>query len=198
MISCLLLAAGLSSRFGSPKALAGISGKPAIVILQEKLTASCVDAITIVLGAHCEVIKPHLLNHKKIATVYNKDYLLGQTSSFQAGLRYLPQKTTGIMLLPVDYPFIEQKTFDQLVDSFVSQSPLFLIPTYKRQKGHPPIFSITLKPKFLKLNQSQGINSVIWKNQSSGVFFPVDDPGVVKNFNTREELSQLLRPERHS
>ena len=118
MISCVLLSAGLSSRFGSPKALAKISGKTLIERLQKTLLGSFVDEVVIVLGAYAEQIQPFILNHKKVKVVYNKDYNLGQTSSFKAGVNEISSTSDGIMLYPVDYPFVGKDTLMYLIDSF--------------------------------------------------------------------------------
>ena len=99
MISCILLSAGLSKRFGSPKALADISGVSVIRYIQNTLIESKIGEIVVVLGANKEKIKSHILNHKKIKVVYNKDYNFGQTSSFKAGLSQISNDSKGIMLL---------------------------------------------------------------------------------------------------
>ena len=86
MISCILLTAGLSNRFRSPKALARLGQDTVIEHLQKTLINTQISDIVIVLGAEAETIKPFLLNHKKIRFVYNKNFNFGQTSSFKTGL----------------------------------------------------------------------------------------------------------------
>ena len=112
MVTCVLLSAGESQRFGSPKALAKTSQKTAIEDLQDTLIASIADDIIVVLGAYAEAIGPHVFNHKKVRIVHNKDYKLGQTSSFQAGLRALKDNASAVLLTPVDCPFIRTSTVD--------------------------------------------------------------------------------------
>src|SRR3989344_7860118 len=114
MISCLLLSAGFSSRFGSPKALARLNDRALIEHLQELLLATQLHEVIIVLGHGAEQIKPFLFKHKKIKVVYNKDYKFGQTSSFKCGLKEVALQAAGIMLLPIDYPVIKAETFDTL------------------------------------------------------------------------------------
>ena len=87
MITCILLSAGLSERFGSPKALACLSDSTVIEHLQNTLLQSCCDKIIVVLGAHASLIQPFIFIHSRIRVVYNKDYYFGQTSSLQAGWR---------------------------------------------------------------------------------------------------------------
>ena len=190
MIACILLSAGLSTRFGSPKALAKLNGRTVIEYVLQTLIDSKLDQIIVVLGAQADEIKAHILKHKKVKVVYNKDYNLGQTSSFKAGLEAL-QGESGIMLLPVDLPCIKKETIDQLIDQFLAQKPKILIPTYQQKRGHPPLFASNFKELFLGMDNLTGINSLEHQHESEIVFFPVDDPGIAKSFNTQEEFNAI-------
>ena len=191
MISCVLLSAGESSRFGSPKALAKLNHGNVIENIQEKLLQVGVDEIVIVLGAWSQEIKTSLLKHTQIKVVYNKDYNLGQSSSFKVGLQQISPAAEGILLWPVDYPFILQATIQTLVDSFKKDVPLILIPTYQNKKGHPPIFHKRLKNEFLNLDHTKGINTIGQKYEDQVKLFPVNDSAVIKSFNTQEEFNEL-------
>src|SRR3989338_2338939 len=191
MISCLLLSAGFSSRFGSPKALARLNGQTLIEHLQKLLLSTQLHEIIIVLGHGAEEIKPFLFKHKKITVVYNKDYKFGQTSSFKCGLKDVTAQATGILLLPVDYPVIKAETFDTLITLFEKKKPVALIPSYQDQKGHPPILNVGLKNEFLALKDSVGVNTVFHHHRDDVTVLPVDDAGVLKSFNTKEESDHL-------
>ena len=193
MVSCILLAAGLSQRFGSPKALARFNGETVIARLQAMLVASRADEIVIVLGAFADEIKPHLLKHGKIRSVHNKDFQLGQTSSFKTGLRAVSDGAQGILLLPVDYPLLQKDTVDQLIDHFTEHSPLILVPVFDDRKGHPPLFSRRLRTEMLALENSQGINSIEHAHSQETVLLPVNDPGVLRAFNTQDEFEEIRR-----
>lgn len=193
MFTCILLCGGASRRFGSPKALATLDGETVIQRLQKLLLRTQVSEIITVLGAHASRIKPHLLKHKTIKVVHNKDYKFGQTSSFKAGLRCASQTTRGILLLPVDYPLIREDTINTLIDFYKENSPLILIPTYEGQKGHPPLFSNRLRGDFLALDNTSGLNSLAHVYETQTKLLPVSDRGVVQTFNTREEFEALKR-----
>ncbi len=193
MISCILLCAGLSLRFGSPKALAKLNGLTVIDYEQQVLLQSSIDEIVVVLGAEADKIKPHILKHKKIKFVHNKDYNLGQTSSFKVGLSAIHKDTKGIMLLPVDFPVIKRSTFDSLVKAFLKDSSLVLIPTFQQKKGHPPIFNVQLKSEFLALDNTFGLNTITHRHPSDTKLLMVDDPGILRSFNTLQEFIQLKK-----
>ena len=191
MISCILLSAGHSQRFGHPKALAIFNKKPLIEHIENILIQSPIDEIIIVLGAYSNEILPYVLKDTKIKAIFNKDYPLGQTSSFKSGLKETSSDSLGIMLLPVDYPFIKNETLKLLIDSFFSQKPQILIPTYKNRKGHPLIFSANLKAEFLDLDNSIGVNSIAQDKSRGVALLAVDDPAVISTFNTPEEFEKL-------
>lgn len=198
MISCILLSAGESLRFGSPKALADLGGKTVIRTLQETLIASRVDEIIVVVGASLNAVKPHILKHKKVKVVYNKDYNLGQTSSFKAGLQTVSPATQGIFLLPADFPLITTETVDHLIQEFLfppqgeSQGqPLILLPTHEGKKGHPPLFSARLRKELSDLDETLGVNTVVHRHPDETRLFPVEDSGVVMSFNTQEEFERI-------
>lgn len=191
MISCILLSAGSSSRFGSPKALAKLTHETIIEHLLKLLIAADIDEIIVVLGAGADQIKPFLFKHKKIRIVHNKDYKLGQTSSFKTGLTAVTPQATGVLLMPVDYPMVQPDTIQALIASFKEKSPLLLIPTYQDHKGHPPLFAARLKKEFLALDNSVGINTIIHRHPTETMLLAVPDPGVIQNFNTQEEFERL-------
>jgi molybdenum cofactor cytidylyltransferase len=193
MFSCILLSAGFSQRFGSPKALARFDGETIVTILQKTLLKSLVDEIVIVIGAHQEAIKPFILNHKRVKLVYNKDYKFGQTSSFQSGLKAVSPESRGIFLLPVDFPFVQSLTFDRLIKIFLKEQCQILIPTYQGHKGHPPLFSNKLKAEILALPTEAGVNTLIHKYSQFTANWEIHDEGVILSFNTGEEFQVICR-----
>lgn len=191
MITCVLLSAGLSERFGSPKALAKLHNETVIERLLKMLDKTQVSEIIVVLGAYADQIKPLLLDHTKVRFVYNKDYNFGQTSSFKAGVEDVLSDVRGIMLLPVDYPLISADTINALIRCFLEDNPRILIPTFEGKKGHPPLFSANLRDEFLALDNESGLNMIAYAHQPETISFPVEDAGVISTFNTLDEFESI-------
>lgn len=192
MISCIILAAGLSSRFGSPKALATINESPAITFLLKNICSSRIDEIIVVLGSDSDAIEPHLFKHKLIRVVYNNDYKFGQTSSVQTGLKALSSHTDAFMILPVDCSFIQTKTIDKLIEHYIRNHPQILIPAFNLKKGHPPVFKQELKENILKLSYAEGLNKITQNPAYSTETLELPDPGIIQTFNTPDELARIL------
>ncbi|MBZ0167440.1 MAG: nucleotidyltransferase family protein [Candidatus Omnitrophica bacterium] len=193
MLSCILLAAGQSQRFGSVKALALIEEQPLIRRLQQTILSADIGELIIVLGAHSDKIEPYLLNHSQVVIVHNKDHNFGQTSSFQCGLRRLDPAANGIMLLPVDYPFLTKETLVQLSAAFATNTSNIIIPVFNGRRGHPPVFPVTMVREILDLPVTEGLNTVQHRYADCCQECPVTDPGVVATFNTPQELTALLK-----
>lgn len=192
MISCVILSAGKSSRFGSPKALARINGETVIEHQQKTLLKTRINEIIIVLGAYAEEIEPFVFNSERINIVFNKNHKSGQTSSFKSGLEKVSSESKGVMLLPVDYPFVRPETFNVLSEKFLEIRPSIIVPVHGNKKGHPPIFSSNLKGEILSLSNSTGLNTLIHKYEEDIFCFPVEDAGVCKTFNTKVEFEKIL------
>ncbi len=193
MVSCILLAAGESLRFGSPKPLARINSQTVIEFILSRLLKTKLAEIIVVLGAEAHTISPYVSKNERIKIIMNKEFACGQISSFKTGLTALAPTTRGIMLLPVDVPLITLKTIDLLIDEFLKNSCLILIPTYKGKRGHPPIFSIQLREEFQDLKNEEPLFSIQRKYDADTLKLPVDDEGVVLSFNTPQEFEQLIQ-----
>ncbi|HOW36350.1 MAG TPA: nucleotidyltransferase family protein [Candidatus Omnitrophota bacterium] len=191
MISCILLSAGLSRRFGSPKALARLNQQTVVEYILNILIDSKLSEIIVVLGDRYQEIKPYILNHEKVKVVYNKDYIFGQTSSFKAGLRNVSKECRGVMLLPVDMPAVKGETIDRIIDKFLSGNFSFLIPSYQRKRGHPPVFGAQFKEQLLQWDDKKGLNEFERKYNGQTVCLPVDDKGILLSFNTPEEFEAV-------
>ena len=193
MVSCIVLAAGTSVRFGSPKPLALFGASPVIEALQEKLLQTLLSEIIIVLGHEAERIRPSIFKDPRIRTIVNSEYHLGQTSSFKTGLKMIDPGSQGIMLLPVDMPAFKTETCEILIATFLRNSCLACVPTFEGRKGHPPIFSYRLKREFMELKDEESLATVLRSHDAEIIKVPVADEGVVLSFNTPKELQNIIR-----
>ncbi|MEW6170373.1 MAG: nucleotidyltransferase family protein [Candidatus Omnitrophota bacterium] len=191
MVSIILLAAGESKRFGSPKQLAKINSTTLIEYLISKLEKTKVDEIIVVLGAYKEKIEKLIPSYIKIAT--NKDYQEGQTSSLKIGLENISSDAKYFLVLPVDIPAISAETIDFVIDKFINSKFLIGIPSYKNQKGHPPIYSIKLKNQILELKNNKPLYTINHQFIGQTLDIPVDDKNILFNINTPEDLEKIRK-----
>ncbi len=113
-LHAIVLAAGGSTRFGSPKQLARVNGQP---LLQRVLALAAEQfgpAVTVVLGAHAAEISA-TLPPGSASVVINRDWQEGLASSIRAGLQRLPGACDGALLLLADQPLVSTEGLRRLV-----------------------------------------------------------------------------------
>ena len=142
-IHALLLAAGESSRFGSPKQLAILNGKALVLHALQNLSDADVASLNIVLGANAEAIKQILPPNTNC--VYALDWELGMGASIAAGADNLPIEASHLYIGLADQVEITTKQCNLLIAA-AKQHPQYIIASrYKTghavtQIGAPAIF----------------------------------------------------------
>jgi molybdenum cofactor cytidylyltransferase len=188
-IAGLILAAGESRRMGSPKALLPYRGATFLETLAGLLAARC-SAVIVVVGAHAAEIEAAPWRRPAgLRIVRNEDYLSGQTSSLQAGLRALPDDCAGVLFTLVDHPALSAQTIDALLEPV---RPLIRVPRFREERGHPVWFRRDLIPEFLALPIDGAANRVVRAHRAETEFIDVDDPGVVADIDDPATYRELL------
>jgi molybdenum cofactor cytidylyltransferase len=188
-VAALILAAGESKRFGSPKALAKIGNRTALETLVEKSAAAGLSPVIVVTGAAAERVETAA---KDCQFVRNPHYSEGQTSSVQAGLHALSPEVEGAALFLVDQPFARADTNTTLLDLFRSDPNSIVRPRFKNRGGHPVFLPKRIWKEILKLPSSESLRALL-KSDSHLKEIEVSDAGVTAQFNTADEYTELLK-----
>jgi CTP:molybdopterin cytidylyltransferase MocA len=119
----VVLAAGASTRFGSPKQ------RVLLEPVLERLRASSVDGIVVVLGAHeLEVSAP---------TVSCADWERGPGASLRCGLRALPADTEAAVVVLGDGPDLAPEAVDRVIETWREKRADVVAATYGGVRLHP-------------------------------------------------------------
>lgn len=191
-ITSILLAAGVSSRMGSIKALLPWENKTLIEWQIEKIKESGIEEIIVVLGSKAEEIQNKIKN-LDISIVLNPDYEKGKTTTIKKGLSGVKNAESDIMLLAVDQPrhgWILKK----VIDDHIRNKSLISCPVYKGSKGHPIIFQNKLRKELFEIEEKfQGIRKITTKYSGSVNTIEVDSDTVNIDINTPEEYQEAIK-----
>lgn len=99
MICLIVLAAGLSTRFGRNKLLEWINGFSMIQRVVKSAIDSNADEVIVVLGYEADLIKQNLKG-LKCKFVYNENFKQGQSSSVKIGLVSVLEYARALIVLP--------------------------------------------------------------------------------------------------
>ena len=97
-LHAIVLAAGASTRFGSPKQLVRIEGRPMLHAVVSRAVEVAGHSVTVVLGAHAPELTP-LLRHTPASVIVNRDWQEGMGSSIRTGMSQVPGSVDGVLLL---------------------------------------------------------------------------------------------------
>ena len=183
----IILAAGESSRMGSPKALLEFRGETFLDRLIRCFAMHC-SPVIVVLGHQPEVIRAGVRSAGNAVFVLNPDYSRGQFSSIQCGLRAVPEDAEGVIFTPVDHPNIETATVAQLIGS---RAPI-AIPQYLGRHGHPVLFTRELIPEFLALGPDSQARMVLHRHASEIRYVAVPDAGILDDIDDPDAYHRLL------
>lgn len=183
----LILAAGESSRMGTPKALLDFDGLTCLDLVLRACRRPRCTAPLVVVGAAADRIRAAL--PAGTAVVDNPGFRHGQTSSLKTGLRSLPPDADGFLLFPVDFPLVRSET----VDRILTTDGAIVIPLHAGRRGHPARFGAATVAEFLALGDDEPAHRVVRRDPDRVVEVPVDDEAVVMRMNTPAEYRDCLR-----
>lgn len=180
----VVLAAGASTRFGSPKALVPIQGEPAVARIVRLLRANGCDPVAVVVGADRERIQGAVPPSAEL--VVNHAWAKGRTGSIKAGARALPLSCSPIVW-PVDHPAVAGATIRALVEGPGD----IRVPVYDHRRGHPILLEARLREEILALGDDQPFHDLVHREPRRVVDVPVDDAGIHLNIDVPEDAKKL-------
>jgi molybdenum cofactor cytidylyltransferase len=195
VIGGIILAAGASTRMGSPKALLKYRGETFLDRLIRVL-GHVADPVIVALGYNAETIKAQASGRARF--VVNPNPERGQLSSLQTALAAVPAEAEGFLFMPVDCPAIEPETVARLVETFTHRDPaiIFVVPRHQGRRGHPVCAASALIQEFLALPPADQASTVVHRHVPETLYIDVDDPGILVDVDDREAYQRLAESEK--
>lgn len=127
MVACVVLAAGASSRFGSPKQ--GLLLEPVL----ERVRRSSVAEVVVVLGAHELAASAR--------TVHCPDWERGPGASLRCGLAALPPDAEAAVVVLADGPGLAPEAIDRVIAAWREGTAPVVAATYGGIRLHPVLLA---------------------------------------------------------
>ena len=157
----VLLAAGNSSRMGSPKQLLEYKGKPLVRHASEVALASHASLVIVVLGANSDAVHT-AISDLAVMTVENERWPEGMGTSIRAGIEVAQQcQLDGVILALADQPLITPATFDRLIAHHIVAGKKIVASRYAGTVGVPVLFDKQYFANLLALTPDQGCKGLI-------------------------------------
>lgn len=156
----LCLAAGASTRMGSPKALLLFDGVPAVRRITETLLAGGCDRVVVVLGADADLIRPAVPVRPEVRIVVNEAWEQGRTGSLRAGL-LASRDAPGWILHPVDHPLVVAGDVRALTRAWRPGEVPLVRPVHGGRGGHPILLDGSLLDGILALDDDEPLRDLL-------------------------------------
>ena len=170
MVACVVLAAGASTRFGSPKQQLLL--EPVL----ERVRHSSVDEVIVVLGAH--------EFDTSAQAVRCQDWELGPGASLRCGLKALPAETEAAVVVLADGPDLAPEAIDRVVGAWRAGGGPIVAATYSGIRLHP----VLLDREAWGLVPDEGARDL------DAVLVPCDDLGPPGDVDFTDEVPERLKP----
>jgi molybdenum cofactor cytidylyltransferase len=188
----VILAAGQSSRLGSPKQLLRFNEKSLLQHCVEEALQTNIPVIMVV-GANSQLIKYELKN-LRITIAENKRWQEGMSTSLQCGLmaaKNLNNEIDGIIFMVSDQPFVSVMLLNNLLRAQNENSLPIAACGYAGRLGTPVLFHKYFFDELIDLQGDSGAKKLIEKNKNLAT--EVSFPEGVIDIDTVEDYKDLLQ-----
>jgi molybdenum cofactor cytidylyltransferase len=189
MIHTIVLAAGASTRMGGagPKALLKLEdGRTFLAAIAQAAREAGSANVTAVVGPpHGDAIRRAL--PPGVGALVNPRPERGMLSSVQTALSSLPRGVTALLVWPVDMPLVKAETVRAILAAAPGKT---VVPTHKDKGGHPVRIPQRRFSELSALAADATLKDLIDAAPADVVRLPVEDPGVLIDFDTPDDLKK--------
>jgi nicotine blue oxidoreductase len=165
-----VLAAGASSRFGSPKQWLLVEP------ILERVRASGVDGVVVVTGAH-DV-------EASARTVHCPEWERGPGASLRCGLAALPAEAEAAVVVLGDGPDLDPEAIDRVIERWRTEPAPVVAATYDGTRLHPVLLDRSVWPRI----PDEGARTL------DGVLVSCDDLGPPGDVDFADDIPDRLKP----
>ncbi|HEY8164102.1 MAG TPA: nucleotidyltransferase family protein [Gemmatimonadaceae bacterium] len=166
-VAGVVLAAGGSTRFGSPKQLIVDEGEMLVRRAARVAYEAGADPVIVVLGSDADLIAPQLDGMPAVTTIVNHEWRTGLASSLVAGLRAASAlgDCEAVLVTLADQPSIDASEIKRLIDAFDDRHRI-IASSYDNVIGVPAVFGVEYVDELSRLEGDAGAGSWLRRRES--------------------------------
>ena len=205
-MAAVLLAAGLSTRFGGHlKQLAKIDGETLVhralrTVLETRQRLDVPLRIYLVLGhradevqrAVADLLEPET-DLPRIQILLNHEHRQGQSTSVRHAARHVLDKAPDVesaFFLPVDQPAMDAATLERLVLAHRQGKGQIIVPRHQTRRGAPVLFDRVFFPQLADLTGDQGGRALIQQHPDAVDWLELHSSRPLDDIDTPEDLAR--------
>lgn len=185
----MVLAAGGSARFGTPKQLLTIHGENLVQRSARIAAEAGLNPVIVVLGAYASTIEIFLSGFDRVITVTNEDWQTGQASSLRMGVkRAAEMDSDAALIILADQPLVDESSIERIVAAFNSEHRV-VASQYAGVLGAPALLGKEFFADLLELDGDRGAGAWLRANPDTVTAVKVDEAAI--DIDTPDDLKHL-------
>ncbi|MBD1387552.1 nucleotidyltransferase family protein [Mucilaginibacter rigui] len=190
MTPIVILAAGSSSRMGTPKQNLYIGRHTLLQRMVQAATAAS-DSVLVILGANFDALAA-TINDTNAGILYNKDWALGMGSSIKLAVSHIQLKHTNtdtIVFMVCDQPYVNAELLKKLIITAGKVKEEIIACSYNGIMGVPVVFKKRYFSELLTLNGKEGAKKILEQHMED--VYTVPFPLGSVDIDTEEDYNNL-------
>lgn len=192
-IAILILAAGTSTRMGTPKQLLPWKGTTLLGNIIKNALAVSATNVFVVLGAYAKKIKIGV-DTGNIVFIDNPNYKSGLGSSLACGIEYLikhDHEYQAALILLCDQPLLDSAYLDSIVTAFYKGGKGIVATAYGNRAGVPAIFDRKYFSELKTLNNDFGAKKILERHNED--LLTIKPMGKEQDLDTIEDYKAFIQ-----
>jgi len=192
MIWAMVLAAGESTRMGSPKLLLPFGKKTMIETVVHNIINSKVNNTLVILGADTKEIEEKIKRFPLSISV-NPHFEQGMLSSVQWGFQQLPEDARAVLVALGDQPNISPTVADKIIDAFNTSKKRIILPVFNRNRGHPVLIDMKYRDEVNALSPDVGLRGLVYSHEEDILEIEVEASNILRDVDDIEDYKNELK-----
>jgi molybdenum cofactor cytidylyltransferase len=188
-VAGVVLAAGGSTRMGTPKQLLDWDGKVFVRVAAEKALKAGLDPVLVVTGASHQMVG-QAIGDLKVTQVYNPDWEMGQSTSVKAGINAISDSVGAVIFFLVDQPKVPVNFIQALLETHAMTLSPIILPMVDHKRGNPVLFDKITFKEFSNIEGDVGGRQVFSHYPLTWV--PWVDSSVFTDVDTMEDYKNIF------
>lgn len=197
MIGAIILAAGSSRRFGQDKRKSSLPSGQSMLEESIHKAASVMDKVLVVLRfgdlSFAKELKT-TIDNPDVEYFCAPDSAKGMAHSLANAIHEV-RTWEGAMVFLGDMPFVQAETVESLLAEYEFRKNLspIVLPAKDGETGHPVLFSNAYFEEIQQITGDKGARVVIDSHPDKVFKIEVEDPGVMRDIDTPQDLESLKK-----
>jgi molybdenum cofactor cytidylyltransferase len=186
-VAGVVLAAGRSTRMGTPKMLLPWGSMTVLDRVLCTLLEAQLAHRLVVVGSEREAVQ-EICRRQGAETVFNPDFEAGEMlSSLQVGLRALPADCRAALVVLGDQPALQARVAEAVLLLGNESSACLVVPSYMLQRGHPWLVGADWWQEILHMQAPDTPRDFLHRHAADIRHVTVDSDSILRDIDTPDE-----------